>query len=325
MLGFETIGNATIICYDNAPLLTTDPWIAGSAYFGSWGMSHQIPIAQMDAVLRSKYVWFSHAHPDHLNGESLFAVRDKTILLPKHVGDRVYKDLTELGYSCRILPEREWVDLSKNVRIFCASDHFQNAALLIDIHGTLLINLNDCIDRGWGRTIRRIARTYKRVFLLKLSGFGDADMINFFDADGNRIPPRAAHNLKHRQVGKVLALFADLYHATHVVPFSSFHQYQREDSLWAAQYTTPVSAYPIGFEHKTAEILDPFISFDCETGSLKYLNPIANENVILPPSAFGDDWREELETDDVRALVKYIRAKEQLADYFSFITFRVGG
>src|SRR5580692_12282615 len=117
MLGFETIGNATIICYDDKPLLVTDPWIAGSAYFGSWGMSHEIPSAQMDAIHQSKYAWFSHAHPDHLNGDSLFALREKTILLPPHVGGRVYKDLTELGFRCRLLPEREWVDLSKEVRI----------------------------------------------------------------------------------------------------------------------------------------------------------------------------------------------------------------
>ena len=35
-LGFETIGNATLIAFDNGPVLATDPWIAGSAYFGSW-------------------------------------------------------------------------------------------------------------------------------------------------------------------------------------------------------------------------------------------------------------------------------------------------
>ena len=36
-LGFETIGNATLIAFDEGPVLATDPWISGSAYFGSWG------------------------------------------------------------------------------------------------------------------------------------------------------------------------------------------------------------------------------------------------------------------------------------------------
>ena len=29
-LGFETIGNATLICYDRTPVLVTDPWIVVS-------------------------------------------------------------------------------------------------------------------------------------------------------------------------------------------------------------------------------------------------------------------------------------------------------
>jgi hypothetical protein len=45
-LGFETIGNATLIAYDQGPVLVTDPWIEGSAYFGSWSLSHTIPAEQ---------------------------------------------------------------------------------------------------------------------------------------------------------------------------------------------------------------------------------------------------------------------------------------
>lgn len=41
-LGFDTIGNATVIAYDREPVPVTDPWIAGSAYFGSWGLSHPL-------------------------------------------------------------------------------------------------------------------------------------------------------------------------------------------------------------------------------------------------------------------------------------------
>ena len=34
-LGFETIGNATLICHDKIPVLITDSWIIGLAYFGT--------------------------------------------------------------------------------------------------------------------------------------------------------------------------------------------------------------------------------------------------------------------------------------------------
>src|SRR5271168_4037205 len=32
MLGFDTIGNATLIAYDGVPILATDVWIEGGAY-----------------------------------------------------------------------------------------------------------------------------------------------------------------------------------------------------------------------------------------------------------------------------------------------------
>ena len=37
-VGFETIGNATLIAYDNKPILATDPWLSGHAFFGSFGI-----------------------------------------------------------------------------------------------------------------------------------------------------------------------------------------------------------------------------------------------------------------------------------------------
>jgi hypothetical protein len=37
MIGISTIGNATLIAYDNSPILATDPWFGDSdpAYFGN--------------------------------------------------------------------------------------------------------------------------------------------------------------------------------------------------------------------------------------------------------------------------------------------------
>ena len=45
MLGVSTTGNATLIAYDDKPILATDPWFGDEnpAYFGSWGLSHRIP------------------------------------------------------------------------------------------------------------------------------------------------------------------------------------------------------------------------------------------------------------------------------------------
>jgi L-ascorbate metabolism protein UlaG (beta-lactamase superfamily) len=71
MLGFETCGNATLTVFDGEPILTTDPWVDGPAYFGSWRLSHSICKPQLEAIERTPYAWLSHGHPDHLNPFSL--------------------------------------------------------------------------------------------------------------------------------------------------------------------------------------------------------------------------------------------------------------
>ena len=45
MQGVQTIGNATLVAYDDHPILSTDPWLGGDhyAYFGSWRLPYDIP------------------------------------------------------------------------------------------------------------------------------------------------------------------------------------------------------------------------------------------------------------------------------------------
>src|SRR5512141_3262918 len=189
-LAFETVGNATLIAHDRTPVLATDPWLFGSAYFGSWILTHEIPPEQLASIRACPYVWISHGHPDHLSMPSLETLKDASILLPDHVGGRIRESLENDGYRVRVLPDREWVPLSPRVKVLSIADVYQDAVLLVDLDGTLVINANDCNDHGWSPLVRREARRAKDSFLLALSGYGDADMLNYFDADGNRIPPR---------------------------------------------------------------------------------------------------------------------------------------
>lgn len=99
-LGFETIGNACLICHDKGPVLATDPWIKGSAYFGSWTTSHVIPEEQLSHVKACKYLWISHGHPDHLSQESLAELKDKEILLPDHFGVHRGAATTSCATTC---------------------------------------------------------------------------------------------------------------------------------------------------------------------------------------------------------------------------------
>ena len=140
--------------------MATDPWMSGPAYFGSWGLAHQIPAEQLEAVRRCKYLWVSHGHPDHLSGDSLAQLKDKTILVPDHRGARVCNDLRAQGYDVKVLPDRQWFELSPRVKVLSIADYNQDGVLICDVNGRLVLNLNDAGDRGWGGFVRKLARGY---------------------------------------------------------------------------------------------------------------------------------------------------------------------
>ena len=319
---FETIGNATVICYEDKPVLATDPWICGTAYFGSWTLSHEIPAAQLDAVKNSKYIWFSHGHPDHTNAESLLALSDRIILLPDHVGGRIRGELTQQGLRTQVLTDREWVQLSPHIRVMCVSDYNQDALLFIDINGRLLVNFNDGNALGSERFVRKVIKGFKRSFLLRLFGYGDADMINYFQEDGERILPSAAQK---RPVGPIIQGYAEMYGVTDAVPFSCFHAYQRSDSVWVNQYTTPAEAFPEGFASTRVRLLPAFISYDCVTDEYRELRPTPRPNELVEPSVFGDDWTEELSAGETAEIARYFTRIEGLQGRIDAIVFRVGG
>lgn len=321
-LAFETVGNATVIVHDTKPVLATDPWLFGSAYFGSWILSHAIPEEQLASIRACPYLWISHGHPDHLSMPSLETLRDATILLADHVGGRIRDSLVKDGYRVRVLPDRQWVPLSPRVRVLSIADSYQDSILLIDLDGTLVINGNDCLDHGWSPFVRRVARKHDRPFLLALAGYGDADMINYFDDDGNRVPPRAALRLPPGRgvTARLKALGAGRY-----VPFATMHRYQREDSIWANEFTTPLEDLLLGFDSTAGEQLPAFVRYDCGTGAVTRLDPPANPIEPKPSTEFGDDWTDRLVDDDVRRIREYFTAITSLTDVLDTITLRVGG
>lgn len=321
MLGFETIGNATIIVHDGAPVLATDPWIRGEPYFGSWGMSHVVPPDQLDAIRRSRCVWFSHGHPDHLNAESMEELSGREILLPDHVGGRIASDMKSSGLNVRVLPTKRWVELSRNVKIMCLPDYNQDAALLVAIGRDLVVNLNDGEALGYKRFISGLTRTFRRRYLLALRNYGDADMMNLWDEHGRFITPPAAEKLS---IGKRYQDLVRQYHGTHVIPFSCFHRYQRTDSIWAARYATPLEAHRDGFTTRAAELLPPFVRIDLENDVVTELNPALCPEVVKDPREFGDDWSEPLEKDDVAVCERYFKEKSHLVGTLGFIRLDIG-
>ena len=323
MIGISTIGNATLIAYDNSPILATDPWFGDSdpAYFGSWITSHVFPKNLQDDVFNSKYIWFSHGHPDHMNPASMEKLLGKKILLPDHVGSRIYEGLLQKKYSVDILPDRKWVQLSKNIKVLCITTVIQDAILLVDVNGKLFVNLNDAGSRHCTKFIRRIVKNYSLSYLLALAGYGDADMINFYNEEGVFVVPPAKNNTR---VGEQLGLMAKSLGINNVIPFSSLHQYQRSDSFWANEYTTPVHAHKVGFP-SDINYIPPFVNINCLDGNFELINPDPVPLITKNCEEFGDNWSDELQSSDRQAIDNYFKRKEKIRRDVSFINFRVGG
>jgi hypothetical protein len=324
MLGVKTIGNATLVAYDKECILVTDPWMGGedSAYFGSWDLPYVIPDDITNDIYSAQYIWFSHGHPDHLNPSSIKRFKGKKFLLPDHVGERIKAGLKDQGYAVETIPDRTWVKLSKKIKVFCITTVIQDAILLINVNEHLFVNLNDAGTRGCRRLIRKICKNYKYTYLLSLHGYCDADMINFFDEDGNFIEPIEAGNKS--KVGENLSLIANSLEIKNVIPFSSFHNYQREDSVWANKYVTQLSEYRNGFS-ENLNLIPAFAIVDCSTGDISQTEVIKKLPTVISPDRFGDNWSDELTQQDRQLITTYFRRKEKITNFVSFINFRVGG
>jgi hypothetical protein len=321
-LGFETIGNATVICHDRVPVLVTDPWIDGPAYFGSWAHEYVIPEEQRAAIRRCPFVWLSHGHPDHTSLESLDPLREKTILVADHVGGRMADGLRQSGFRVQVLADGAWQPLSDRIRVLCVADPFQDSVLLIDVGGRLLVNQNDTQEHGWEGAVAKIVRGFPASFLLKIAGFGDADMINFFDEAGAPLPCAATHR---DPVGQPIARAMTRLGTRYFVPFSSFHRYQRRDSLWAEQHRTLMDDYAVGFYLEPDRFLPAFIRYDCTRDRFTEIRPAATPATVIEPEALGDRWADELEAADVAKLRAYFLSFEHLRETLTFVRFRVGG
>ncbi len=321
MLGFETIGNATITVFDGAPILSTDPWIDGKPYFGSWTHKFKIPNAQLENIKISKYIWLSHGHPDHIDPESFDIFKNKIILIPDHYGDRIFNELKK-KYKCIKIISNKWFELSKNIRIKSFADWNQDASLIIDINKKdAILNLNDGSGLGWSNTIKKIISNYQNRFLLKLVNWGDADMINIYNHHSEFILPLAA---ERKPCGESYNYYLEKWNCNHAIPFSSFHKYQREDSFKMNEFITPLKEHYNNFDFSKNKLLPAFIIWNSIEEQFVKINPEENNEISTKPEMYGDNWSDNLEKSDQNLLKDYFLKFDHLKKKFGFISFRVG-
>ena len=321
MIGFETIGNATITVFDDLPVLTTDPWVDGKPYFGSWEHAYNIPKEQVENIQNSKYIWLSHGHPDHID-ESSFKYFDNSILLiPDHYGERIFRYFKN-KFQCIKLKSNTWFQISKNVRVKSFADWNQDASLLIEILGKdIICNQNDGSLLGWSKTIKNIIKNYKNKFILKILNWGDAEMINIYDENNKFILPSGVNK---RPIGPAYTSLMKNHGYNYAIPFSSMHQYARTDSIHMNEFCTPIEKFSENFSDKYGELLPAFIIWDSTKEDYKKINPKKKDIFPIDPIEFGDNYSDQLDNKDKKILERYFKSFDHISKHFGEITFTVG-
>lgn len=322
---FETLGNAIVQVFENGePMLVTDPWLLGSAYFGSWELERPLTPTQLANARSSRFAWFSHGHPDHFHMGSIETIpRDVQMLLPDHYDDELNRTLTDAGFTPRILPSKTWVNLAPGLRVMSVSNENMDAILAIDAGGTLLLNKNDSPFCGEDLFFRHLVSQFQSSYLFALCAF-DADMINTYDGAMRSLLDPAAE-LKPGTIWGA----AKTAHYLGVGNFccsSSQHIYARPDSAWANSFRITWPDMQRYWTEDAIRLIPPFSQIDLTDGRLVRTDC---DDVAPPDSRIRadvvDDWSARLSEEEWSKVERFARQFETLRDRQDFIGFSVGG
>jgi hypothetical protein len=323
----ETIGNATVVIYDGShPVLSTDPWIRGTCYYGSWALDHPLTPEQISNIVGADYIWISHGHPDHLHDKSLSLLpKGKKILLPDHYNKEIANYLRRRRFDVTVLAYREWFQVSPTVRVLCMDNMNQDAMLVIEAGQSLIVDLNDSPLCGETSFLRKLVRKYPRekTYLLALCSV-DADMLNFVDAAGRSLagPP------EERKPGAIWAVGrrASSIGVGNFCCSSSQHIYVRTDSIWANPYRIVWSDMQRYWIRPDIRLIEPFVTIDLADGSVTPNHPSHQSDTSqISPGTGEDDWSEQLSVDEWTQVERFIGRFELVRKYVDFIEFAVGG
>ena len=322
---FETLGNAMIqVFQDGKPMLVTDPWLMGPAYFGSWELERPLSEQQIANACNSPFVWFSHGHPDHFHPDSVERIsRDALILLPDHYEPELVHAVRDRGFKHRILPQKGWVDLAPGLRILCLANENMDAIVAIEAGGTLLLNKNDSPFCGEDTFFRSLVARYDKTYLFALCAF-DADMINIVDHNlESLIGPPA-----QRKPGTVfgVAKTAEYLGVANFCCSSSQHVYTRPDSAWANEYRIGWADMERFWTASKVRLIPPYSTIDLDTGALLHTDAgnVAEPATRIRPE-LGEDWSATLSEHEWSRVEAFARQFETLRFWQDYIAFTVGG
>lgn len=148
----EFVNHASVLVSNTSLGLLTDPWYFGRVFHEGWSLLTETTDAEIrDLLQRTDVIWISHEHPDHFSppffkryGE-LIRQRGIRFLFQTTRDQRVAGFLRGQGFPVQELDEDEVLALQPGFTVQIVKDDLYDSALLIEVDGVRIFNLNDCL------------------------------------------------------------------------------------------------------------------------------------------------------------------------------------
>jgi hypothetical protein len=214
------VNHASVLIKGRKQAILTDPWYGGDAFHKGWRLLYENKENEIEYVLNNaKYIWISREDPDHFSRGffqhyKALIIDNKIVVLFQDTKDkRVISFLKRCGFQTMELATGEPFTIEDNFTIRVIKDGFCDSALLINVAGIDIFNLNDCAIHSQ-KGIAAFKNQYGDCDVL-LTQFGEEAWNGGRD---HRQARRAAAQDRLRS----LVRQGQTLHAKTVIPFASF-------------------------------------------------------------------------------------------------------
>ena len=229
-ISIQFINHASAVISDGKHSILTDPWFKGSVFNNAWNLLYENNYSDISKVIDNiDYIWISHEHPDHFSIDFFKFFSKKIIdnkikiLFQSTLDKRVVGFLNKFKIENIEINENIFFNINNNFKIKIVKNGFYDSALILDISGFIIFNLNDCALRSKNQ-IKHFKNKFGNCNLL-LSQFSYAAWKGGKEKTINRInSAKEKINSINNQI--------DILKPSYFIPFASLIWFSHKDNFY---------------------------------------------------------------------------------------------
>jgi CMP-N-acetylneuraminate monooxygenase len=263
----SVVGSAALLIEWNGFKILTDPWIEGTAVFGSWANYPPSGITVND-LQDVDMIWISHEHSDHFNEYSLSLFRkDIPVFVPDFDNNRLAKLIAKLGFTkIHSMKTDKIFSITNDISAICfkSGSVWNDNILLLRLGNFTILNVNDA---GFNWRIKDIIGKIDLICIQFSPASGYPMTWDHLDND------KKLQLMKERNLGmlKMIKQITEFCQADYVLPFANFNElcYPEHAKYVAFQPKNRPSDVKEYLKNTNITVLDllPGESWDGKTGT----------------------------------------------------------